>query len=127
MSDMRSSLHHVRGLGSAKSGIAHFWAQRLTALASVPLALFLIALLLALIGADYATVRSYLANPSVTIPRMLLILTGTLHMYLGMQVIIEDYVHASTLKFASLVCNIFFSAAVALACLYAVLKIGLNS
>jgi succinate dehydrogenase / fumarate reductase membrane anchor subunit len=127
MDDMRTPLNHVRGLGSAKTGTAHFWVQRLTAFANVPLTLFLIASLLALIGADYLTVRSYLANPLVAILLLLLILSGAWHMCIGMRVIIEDYAHGPGAKVALLIANIFFSATVALASIYAVLKIGLKS
>jgi succinate dehydrogenase / fumarate reductase membrane anchor subunit len=92
MKDMRTPLSRLRGLGSAKAGTRNFWIQRLTAAANVALALFLIALLVALMGADYATVRSYLGNPLVAIP-VLLVLSGTWHMRIGMQVILEDYIH----------------------------------
>jgi len=87
MNDMRTPLSRVRGLGSAKAGTRDFWIQRLTAAANVPLALFLIASLVALTGADYAKVRSYLGNPLVAIPMLLLVLSGTWHMRIGMQVI----------------------------------------
>lgn len=127
MNGMHTPLNHVRGLGSAKTGTTHFWVQRLTALVNVPLALFLIASLLALVGADYPTVRSYLANPLVVTLLLLLILSGTWHMCIGMQMIIEDYVPGRSAMLALLTLNIFFSAAVALACIYAVLKIGFNS
>lgn len=127
MADMHTPLKHVRGLGSAKTGTARFWAQRLTAVANIPLTLFLIASLLALVGADYPTVRGYLANPMVSIVLLLLILSGTWHMCLGMQVMIEDYVHGHRAKFALLIFNVFFSTTVALACFYAVLRISLHS
>ena len=127
MKDMRSPLSRVRGLGSAKTGTRDFWIQRLTAAANVPLALFLIASLVALTGADYATVRSYLGNPLVAIPMLLLVLSGTWHMRIGMQVILEDYIHEEEPKVVSLALNNFFSAVVAIAGVYAVLKIGIQS
>ena len=127
MQDMRTPLSRVRGLGSAKTGTRDFWIQRLTAAANVPLALFLIALLVARTGADYATVRSYLGNPLAAIPMLLLVLSGTWHMRIGMQVILEDYVHQPSAKVVSLVMNNFFSAAIAIAGVYAVLKIGIQS
>jgi succinate dehydrogenase / fumarate reductase, membrane anchor subunit len=77
MNDMRTPLSRVRGLGSAKAGTRDFWIQRLTAAANVPLALLLIAFVVALTGADYATVRSYLGNALVAIPMLLLVLSGT--------------------------------------------------
>ena len=127
MKDMRTPLSRVRGLGSAKTGTRDFWIQRLTAAANVPLALFLITSLVALMGADYATVRSYLGNPLVAIPMLLLVLSGTLHMRIGMQVILEDYVHQPGLKVVSLALNNFFTAAIAIAGVFAVLKIAIQT
>ena len=127
MKDMRTPLSRVRGLGSAKTGTRDFWIQRLTAAANVPLALFLIALLVALTGAEYATVRSYLGNPLVAIPMLLLILSETWHMRIGMQVIFEDYIHDEGPKVVSLALNNFLSAVVAIVGIYAVLKIGIQS
>ena len=126
MADMRTPLGRVRGLGSAKSGTEHFWVQRLTALANVPLAIFLLASVVALVGADYETVKAYLSMPVVSIVLLLLILSGAYHMRLGMQVIIEDYVSSEGLRLLSIIGNNFFSALVGLACIYAVLKLGLG-
>lgn len=127
MSDMRTPLSRVRGLGAAKTGTTHFWRQRLTALALVPLGLFLIASIVALVGADYETARAYLSSPLVSILFLGLILAGVYHMYLGMQVIIEDYVHAAGAKLAALIGNGFFSLLAGLVAAYAVLKLGLGS
>ena len=107
MTDFRTPLRRVRGLGSAREGTGHFWHQRLTALANIPLILFFLGLIVALNGADHATVRETLGNPFVALV-MLLALTSVLyHMKLGMQVIIEDYVHGDPLRIALLVLNIF--------------------
>lgn len=90
----RTPLGKVRGLGSAKEGTDHFWMQRVTAVANIVLVCFLIGLVLALAGADYATVKRTLARPEIAIPLLLLVLSGVVHMRLGMQTIIEDYVHS---------------------------------
>ena len=127
MADMRTPLGRVLGHGSAKSGTEHFWVQRLTAIATIPLAIFLIALIVALTGADYETVRACLGNPLVSILLLLLILSGVTHMRVGMQDIIEDYVHAEGLKMLALIGNTFFSIAVGLACAYAALRLGFGS
>ncbi len=90
----RTPLARVRGLGSAKEGADHFWRQRVTAVANVVLVSFLICLIVSLIGADYGTVKRTLAKPYNAIPLLLLVLSGVVHMRLGMQTIIEDYVHS---------------------------------
>jgi succinate dehydrogenase membrane anchor subunit len=124
MSDMRTPLSRVRGHGSAKSGTDHFWLQRLTAIANVPLVIFALASVVALVGADYATVKTYLSMPVVSILFLLLILSGVYHMRIGMKEIIEDYVNGEGMKLLSIIGNNFFAAVVGLACIYAVLKLG---
>jgi succinate dehydrogenase / fumarate reductase membrane anchor subunit len=96
--DMRTPLGKVRGLGSAKEGTAHFWYQRVTAVALVPLVLFFIGLVISLNGASFAEVRAALSHPLTAIVMALFVLTGVYHMRLGMQVIIEDYVHGEGMK-----------------------------
>lgn len=123
MVSMRTPLKTARQLGSAKEGTDHFWTQRVTAVANVFLALFLVWLIASLIGADYQTVRQKLANPLIALPLLGLVVSGTVHMRIGMQVIIEDYVHSEGWKIVSLMLNTFFAAAVALASVFAILKL----
>jgi succinate dehydrogenase / fumarate reductase, membrane anchor subunit len=84
MADMRTPLGKVRGLGSAREGTGHFWRQRLTAVANIPLILFFIGFLISINGADYATVRSALANPFVSLVFALVLFSALYHMRLGM-------------------------------------------
>ena len=120
---MRTPLKMSRGLGSAKDGTGHFWKQRLTGVANVVLGLFLVWLIASLVGADHATVKKTLANPVMALPLLALIVSGAVHMRLGMQTIIEDYVHNEGAKIVLLMLNTFFASAVALACVFAILKI----
>jgi succinate dehydrogenase / fumarate reductase membrane anchor subunit len=123
----RSPLAKVRGLGSARQGTEHFWKQRLTAVANIVLVSFLIWLVMKLAGADYATVKRTLAKPQIAIPLLLLVLSGIIHMRLGMQTIIEDYVHSEGRKLAALMLNSFFSILVGVTCIFAVLKLSFGA
>lgn len=124
MTDMRTPLGKVRGLGSAKEGTDHFWKQRLTAVANVPLVLFLIWLIVTLIGAPHSEVADTLANPVVSLLLLAVIVSVCWHMKLGMQVVIEDYVHGEGAKITLIILNTFFCFGIGLASAFAVLKLG---
>ena len=95
---IRTPLARVRGLGSAKEGTDHFWRQRVTAVANLFLVIFAVMLVLRLVGTDYAEARAVLANPLVTVALAMLIVSGVVHMRLGMQTVIEDYIHSEGMK-----------------------------
>jgi succinate dehydrogenase / fumarate reductase membrane anchor subunit len=121
---MRTPLARVRYLGSAKSGTHHLWHMRATSAALVPLTLAFVWIVLRLVGKDYATVRDTLGQPLPAIIMILFLGASIYHMKLGMQTIIEDYVHGEHAKTWSLLANSFFSYAIGLACIYAVLRIS---
>jgi succinate dehydrogenase / fumarate reductase, membrane anchor subunit len=121
---LETPLKRVRGLGSAHSGTQHFWRQRLTAVAAVPLTVALLIVVVVLTGKDYISVRAILSLPLVSGLVLLFVLTIIVHMRIGMQVIIEDYVHAELPKLALLMLNTFFAISVGLACIVAVLKLS---
>ncbi len=123
-SSMRTPLSKVRGLGSARSGTDHFWRQRLTAMANIPLAIAFIVVVLLLQGKDRASALHLLANPFVTILMLMFIGSGLYHMRLGMQIIIEDYVHGEGTKVLCLMANTFFTITIGVASVYALLKIS---
>jgi succinate dehydrogenase / fumarate reductase membrane anchor subunit len=124
---LRTPLAKVRGLGSARDGTSHFWLQRVTAVANIFLVCFVLGLMVRLVGRDYAYVKGMLANPLVSLPLLLLVLSATLHMRIGMQVIIEDYIHKDGLKVLLLLLNTFFTVIIALASVYAVLKLSFGA
>ncbi|MBB4009198.1 succinate dehydrogenase, hydrophobic membrane anchor protein [Allorhizobium taibaishanense] len=122
--DMRTPLGKVRGLGSAKDGTEHFWRQRLTAVANVPLFLFFIFFMLTHAGAPYADVVSALSNPIVAVLMGLVVLSGLIHMRIGMQEIISDYIHNELVKMSLTMLNTFFVVITGSLCLFAILKIA---
>ena len=124
---IRTPLAKVRGLGSAKEGTDHFWKQRVSAVGTFLLVLFLIGLMVKLAGADYATVKKTLQKPAVSISLLLLILSGVYHMRLGMQMIIEDYVQGEGRKLLALMGNTFFSFLIAMICVFSVLKLAFGA
>ena len=101
--ERRSALGRVRGLGSAKEGVGHWWAQRLTALALVPLTIWFVISVAAHTGADYEAMRAWVSSPLVAGLLILLIVATFYHAYLGIQVVIEDYVHNEMVKIAGLI------------------------
>ena len=120
-------LQRVRGLGSAKSGTEHWWHQRLTSVALVPLSVFLVILMVSLIGADHATVVARVGHPLVAVGLILTLVAIAWHMQLGMQVIIEDYVNSPGWKVSALIANTFFAVVIAVLGVFAVLKISLGA
>ena len=123
---MATALKKVRGLGAARSGTETFWRQRVTAVANIPLVIFLILTVVTHIGADYAEVRAYLAQPVVAILLLALVISAAVHMRIGLKEIIEDYVHGGG-KVVAILLATFFAAGVGLVSAYAIVKIGLGS
>jgi succinate dehydrogenase / fumarate reductase membrane anchor subunit len=121
---MITPLKRVRGLGSAHEGPEHFLRQRITALANLLLIPFAVGLIATLAGTDLATVKATIGHPVVAIALIVLVLSMTIHMRIGMQIIIEDYVHAEGSKMLTLAANTFFSWAVAAVAIFAVLKLS---
>ena len=122
--DIRTPLGRVRGFGSAKSGTGHFWHQRLTALANIPLTIAFVIILVSLLGRGHGYAVQILGSPLVAIVMLLFVCSITYHMKLGMQVIIEDYVHDEKWKLAAIIANLFFAIAVATVCVYSLLKLS---
>ncbi len=122
--DLRTPLNRARGLGSAKEGVHHWWAQRLTAVALIPLVVWFAISLVMLSGADYAIVRAWIGSPIVMVLLILTIVIGLHHGQLGMQVVIEDYVHNEGVKLALIIGIRFVAVFFGLAATVAILRIG---
>jgi succinate dehydrogenase / fumarate reductase membrane anchor subunit len=121
---MRTPLARVRNLGASHSGTSDFWRQRLTAVAMVLLMVPAIVVVMMLLGRNQAGAKEILALPLVAIVLLLFIVASAWHMKIGMQVVIEDYVQHETVKLVAVMANNFFSIAVALASIYAILKLS---
>ena len=111
---------------AAHSGSGHFKRQRLTAFLLLPLILYLVLLVVSLVGADYQVVRDRLAIPVVWLPLLALVLVGIWHMWLGMHVIIDDYLHGGTRSAVHFISSAF-SVAMALAALYSIYQLSLGA
>lgn len=127
MSDFRSPLKQARNHGSAHAGVRHFMIQRLTALALVPLVVWMLVLTLSLASSDYASARTLLAEPLNATLSILFLLALFWHAQLGLQVIVEDYVHGHAWQFTLQIIIRFLCLALAVAAVFAVLRIALGS
>ena len=121
---LSSPLRQVLGAGPARSGVHHWWLQRLTSLALVPLSVWLLVSLLALPALDHVTVRAWLAHGWTALLMILLVLLAAWHSQLGLQVIIEDYLHQSGPRWLLLVLTRFANVLLAAAGVFAVLRVA---
>jgi len=124
MMSLRTPLGRARGLGTAKTGTHHWWAQRVTAVALLPLSIWFIVAMLGILGADYAAIRAWLAAPLPAVLMILFVVAVFHHAQLGLQVVIEDYVHSEGIKLAMLLTVKLASIAFAVAAVFAVFKIS---
>ena len=123
---LRSPLGRVRGLGSAKEGTGHWYAERLTAVALVPLSIWFVASIVLGVGADYATVKAWMAVPGNLAVMILLVIAVYWHAALAIPVVIEDYVHSKPVETASLIAVRFACLGLAVFSMVFVLEIGLK-
>ncbi len=121
---MKTPLGRVGGLGTAHSGTQHFWIQRVTAVANLPLLIGFLIVIASLVGRSHAAVIATLTNPFVAILILAALISVVIHMRIGMQAIVEDYVHTEGRKILLLMANTFFSLGIGLAAAYALLKIN---
>lgn len=121
---MRTPLGRVRALGAAGAGTGDFWRQRVTAIALALLTIPFILIVLSLIGRNHAAAAQVLGSPIIAVIMILFIAASALHMKIGMQVVIEDYIHNEKTKLVAIIANNFFSIAVGLASIYALFKLS---
>ena len=122
---MRSDLGRVRGLGSAKEGVNHWWMQRLTAIALIPLTLWFVISIASLSGSNYSATIAWLSSPLVAIFMILLVAATLYHALLGVQVVIEDYIHGEGWKFFLLISLKLIFLVLGVAAIFSLLKIAL--
>ena len=127
MTDFRTEAKRVRGLGSAKDGTEHFWRQRLTAMANIPLLLFFVGFVVSLNGASHEEVIAAVSHPLTAVMLIAVIGSAFLHMKLGMQVVIEDYIHGEGAKIVLLFLNSVFAFGSGLIAVFAILKISFGA
>jgi succinate dehydrogenase / fumarate reductase, membrane anchor subunit len=123
---MRSDLGKVRGLGAAHDGTHHFWMQRVTAIANLPLVIFLVYFIISHVGLARADVVASIKNPFCAITLSLGVISMFWHMKLGLQMVIEDYVHGHAAKVLALLANTFYAFILGALALYAILKMNLG-
>lgn len=122
---LRTPIGKVRGLGSAKGGTHHWWMQKVTAVALIPLTIWFVASVVQMTGADYVMAVSWLGSPVVSVLMILFITTGLYHLKLGIQVVIEDYVHGEALKLFSMILVTFACVVIGAVSVFSILQIAL--
>jgi succinate dehydrogenase / fumarate reductase membrane anchor subunit len=123
---MRTPLARVKGLGASGHGAEHWWLHRMTAVSNIPLVVAFVIIVANLAGRSYEEALAVVSHPLIAILLILAVISVTNHMRLGMQIIIEDYVHDKGWKIATVIANNFYAVIVAVACLYAILKISIG-
>ena len=123
---MRTPLARVKGLGASGHGVEHWWLHRMTAVSNIPLIIAFVIIVAALAGSSYEGAIAIVSHPLVAIILILAVISVANHMRLGMQIVIEDYVHDKGYKIAALMANNFYAAVIGVACLFAILKISLG-
>lgn len=123
---MRTPLARVKGLGAAGHGVEHWWVHRMTAVSNIPLILAFVIVVAALAGSTYEEALAIVSHPLVAIILILAVISVANHMRLGMQLPIEDYIHHKGWLLAATIANNFYAALVAVACIYAILKVSLG-
>jgi succinate dehydrogenase / fumarate reductase, membrane anchor subunit len=123
---MRTPLARVKGLGASGHGVEHWWIHRMTAVSNIPLIIAFVIIVAALAGSSYQDAVAIISHPLTAIILILAVISVTNHMRMGMQIIIEDYVHTKGYKIAAVIANNFYAVIIAVACLYAILKVSLG-
>ncbi len=124
---VQTPLGKVKGLGSARSGTHHFWQQRVTAVALLPLTLWFVWAVVRYTGAPYTEVIAFLGHPVSAVAMLLFVVAGIYHMMLGLRVVVEDYIQREGTKIALLMLTNFVAFAIAAVCVLAVLQIAIKS